>query len=269
MMIDSLSLHPSHSLDVKCDFMTKEQEIRNKVKMFRPKGQEVNLFDPNLNDKSTRLFKFKDDQDNKFKIWVFTYTVKLETPLTTSLLFSINFPDKVCLANRSLKNIIGIGTLFTDNSMDDKILSCVEMLNDDLKSLQLDSLEGLTVYRNALKLTLKNKRQILPEIEICKKIKYLIELNYPDKLNITDYSDLPTDLRQILVKFENLAITDDFERKELIEGLSKRQRMDLTKVIEPKLEEIHLFLKTFGDKELTEGAIGIQCLAELTIELTK
>jgi hypothetical protein len=87
--------------------MTKEQEIRNKVKMFRPKGQEVNLFDPNLNDKSTRLFKFKDDQDNKFKIWVFTYTVKLETPLTTSLLFSINFPDKVCLANRSLKNIIG------------------------------------------------------------------------------------------------------------------------------------------------------------------
>jgi len=115
---------------------------------------------------------------------------------------------------------------------------------------------------------LKHNRQLLPEIEVCKKIKTIIELNFPYKANRTDYSDLPTDLRKILLKFENLAVTDDFERDELIEGLTTRQRKDLIKVIEPKFEEINLFLDTFGDKPLTEGAIGLQCLAELTIELT-
>lgn len=64
--------------------------------MFRPTTEEVNLFDPNLNNKSTRLIKFKDDQNNRLKIWVFNDTVKLETPLKTSLLFSINYPDNIC-----------------------------------------------------------------------------------------------------------------------------------------------------------------------------
>lgn len=235
--------------------------------MFRPTSQEVNLFDPNLNDKSTRLLKFKDNQDNRFKIWVFTDTFKLETPLTTSLLFSINFPDNVCMANKRLKNVAEIGIVFTDNSKDDQVHSCIELLNDDLKSLHFDNSEGLTVYGNSLQLTLKHDRQLLPEIEVSKKMKSLIELNFPDKTNEADYSDLPTDLRQILLKYKNLAITDDFERDELIGEISTRQRNDLIKSIEPKLEEINLFLDTFGDKPLTEGAIGLQCLAELTIEL--
>jgi hypothetical protein len=248
--------------------MNTEQEIRNKIKIFRPTSQEVNLFDPNLNDTSKRLFKFKDDQNNGFKIWVFTDTVKLETPLTTSLLFSLNFPDKVCLANKRLKDISGVGIVFTDNSRDDQIQYCIELLNDDLKSFQFAKKEGLTVYRNSLQLTLKQDRQILPEILVCKKIKSLIELNFPDKAYEIDYSDLPTGLKQILLKYQALTITDDFQRDELIGELSKKQRDDLIKVIEPKLEEINLFIDTFGDKPLTDGAIGLQCLAELTIELT-
>jgi len=247
--------------------MTTVQDIRNKVKRFRPTCQEVNIFDPNLNDKATRLFKFKDDQENRFKIWVFTDTVKLETHLTTSLLFSINFPDKVCLANRSLKNIIGIGTVFTDNSKDDQIHVCIELLNNDLKSLKLDNKEGLTVYGNSLQINLNYDRLLLPEIEVCKKLKTIIEHNFPDKSTKADYSDLPIVLRKILVKYERLAVTDDFERNELTEGLTAMQRKDLIKAIEPKFEEINLFLDKFGDKPLTEGAIGLQCLLEMTIEL--
>lgn len=248
--------------------MTTVQEIRNKVKIFRPTSQEVNLFDPNISDKSTRLIKFKDNQDNKFKIWVFTDTVKLETLLTTSLLFSINIPDKVCFADKKLLEINGIGKIFTNNSNNDQIIHCIELLKEELNTLDIDNSEGLTVYGNLLQLTLNHKRQLLPEIEICKSLKTIIELNFPDKANKTDYSDLPTDLRQILLKFENLAVTDDFEREELIEGLTTRQRKDLKTIIEPKFEEINLFLDTFGDKPLTEGAIGLQCLAELIIELT-
>ena len=236
--------------------------------MFRPTSQEVNLFDPNLSDDATRLFKFKDDQDNRFKIWVFTDTVKLETPLTTSLLFSINYPDKVCLAKKLLFEEIGIGKIFTDNSKDDQIQLCIKLLDDGLKSLNLDFNEGLTVYKNALQLTLKQDRQLLPEIEIFKKIKSLIELNFPDKHNETEFSDLPIDLRQLLLKCKSFAFSDDFERDEFIEGLSTKQRTDLIKLIEPKIGEINLFLDTFGDKPLTEGAIGLQCLAELTTEIS-
>jgi hypothetical protein len=172
--------------------MTTVQDIRNKVKMFRPTSQEVNLFDPNLNDYSTRLFKFKDDQENRFKIWVFTDTLKLETPLTTSLLFSINFPDKVCLAKKLLFEESGIGKIFTNDSKDDQVKLCIKLLNDDLKSLDFDYNEGLTVYRNALQVTLKQDRQLLPEIEIFKKIKSLIEHNFPDETDEIALSDLPT-----------------------------------------------------------------------------
>lgn len=248
--------------------MTTVQDIRNKVKMFRPTSQEVILFDPNLNDKSTQLLKFKDDQDNRFKIWVFTDTVKLETPLTTSLLFSINYPDKVCLANKLLFEEIGIGKIFTDNSKDDQIQLCIKLLNDDLKSLNLDFNEGLTVYRNSLQLTVKQDRQILPEIEGLKKIKSLVELNFPEETEKIDFPDLPTELRHILKKFGALAISDDFEREEKIQTLTKKQRTDFIETLEPKLENINAFLDTFSDKPLSEGAIRLQSLTELLIELT-
>ncbi len=248
--------------------MTTEQGIRNKIKIFRLKSQKVNLFSPNLNDKSIRLFKLKDDQNNRFKILVFTSSLTLEIPLTTSLNFSINIPDKVCLADKILKEINGIGKIYTNNSKNNQIINCIELLKDALKTLDLDSNEGLTVYRNSLQLTLKQNRKLLSEIEICKKIKTIIELNFPDIVNRTEYYDLPDDLKQILLKFENFAITDDFERNELIEGLTTIQRKDLIKVIGSKLEAIDLFLNTFGDNPLTEGAIGLQCLAELTTQLT-
>lgn len=248
--------------------MTNVQEIRNKVKMFRPTSQAVNLFDPNLNDKSTRLFKLKDDQDNRFKIWVFTDTVKLETPLTTSLLFSINFPDNICLAKKLMLEISGIGKIFTDNSKDNQIELCINLLKDDLHSLNFDLNEGLTVYRNSLQMTLKQDRQILPEIEVFKRIKSLIELNFRDETEEIDFSALPTDLWQILVRFESLSISDDFERDNKIQTFTKKQRRDFIETIEPSRENIISFLDTFSDKPLTEAAIRLQSLSELLIELT-
>lgn len=255
-------------LKLSCDFMTTVQDIKNKLKMFRTTSQKVNLFDLNLNDKSTILLKFKDNLDNRFKIWVFTNSLKLEIPLKTSLLFSINIPDKVCLADKKLKDIKEIGKIYTDNSKNDLIINCIELLKGDLRTLDFYNNEGLTVYGNLLQLTLNNNRQLLPEIEVCKKLKMIIESNFPGKVKEPDYSDLPTNLKQILLKFEHLGVTDDFERDELIDRLSTKQRKDIIKAIESKFEEINLFLDTFGDKPLTEGAIRLQCLAEIAIELT-
>ena len=105
-----------------------------------------------------------------------------------------------------------------------------------------DSNEGLTVYRNSLQLTLKQDRQILPEIEVLKKIKLLLQLNFPDEIEEVDFSDLPTDLRQILKEFGLLAISDDFERDVKIQTLTKKQRTDFIETLEPKLENINSFL---------------------------
>lgn len=244
-----------------------EQEIRFKIKEFHPTSQEVNLFDPNINDKSTRLFKFKDNKDNKFKIWVFTNRIKIETPLNTTLLFSINIPDKVCLANKHLEDISEIGKIYTNNSKNGQILKCITILIGELKSMNFDKSEGLTVYGNSIHLTLKYERQILPEIEVLKKIRSQIELNFPDEANVIDYLDLPIDLRQTLIQFGFLAISDDFERNEKIQSLTKKQRTNYIVALEPKLENINSFLDTFRDKPLTDGAIRLQRLAELLIEL--
>jgi len=247
--------------------MTTIQEIRNKISKFRPTSQEENLIDPNLNDKSTRLYKFKNDKGNKFRIWIFTDRIKLETPLATSLLFSINIPDKICLANRFLENIKGIGKLYTDNSKDEQIKLCIKLLKEDLISLRFDRIEGLTVYGNWLQLILKNDRQILPEIEVCEKMKSIIELNYPAKIYRIDYTDLPTDIGQLVVKFERWAISDDFEREEKSKEMTKKERAELIEAIERKFNDINSFLDTFKDKPLTDGAIKLQCLAELVTEL--
>lgn len=244
------------------------QNIRNKVKMFRPTSQEVIIFDPNLSDKSTRLLKFKDDQDNRFKIWFFTDTIKLETPLSTSLLFSINYPDKICLAKKLLFEEVGIGKIFTDNSKDDQIKLCIKILRDDLKLLNFELKEGLTVYKNSLHLILNQDRQMLPEIEGLKKIKLLVELNFPEETKKIDFSELPTDLKNVLKKFGALAISDDFERKEKILTLTKKQRTDFIETFEPKLENINAYLDKFKDKPLTQEAIRFQSLVELLIELT-
>ena len=243
------------------------QEIRNTIKRFRPISQKTNLFDPNINDKSNRLYIFKDEEGNKFIIWIFTDRIKLEMPLATSLLFSINIPDIICFANKFIENMNGIGKLFTDNSKDEQVKSCVKLLKDDLISLSFNHEEGLTVYGNSLQMILKNDRKIIPEIEICKRIKSLVELNYPNKVHSVDCTDLPNNLLQLIEKYESLAISDDFEREEKVEEMTKKERNDFIEAIGRKFDDINIFLDTFKDKPLTEGAIKIQCLAELAMEL--
>lgn len=251
----------------KDNFMTTIQEIRNKIRIFRPTSQEANLIDPNINDKSTQLYKFKTDKGNKFRMWIFTDRIKLETPLTTSLLFSINIPDKICFANIFLENICGIGKLFTDNSKDQQVKLSIELLKEELISLRFDHTEGLTVYGNWLQLILRSDRQILPEIEVCEKIKSIIELNFPQEIYSIDYADLPTDLRQLVSRFESWAISDDFERGEKSKIMTKKERIEFIEAVERKFNDINVFLDSFGDKPLTDGAIKLQCLAEMVMEL--
>lgn len=248
--------------------MTTEKQIRDKIKVFRPKSQIISLFDYNINDKATRVFKFQDKTGNKIRIWNFTNTITIEIPTEIALNFAINIPDKLCLSNILLEDIKEIGKIYSREKSDKVILNCIKLLFIELKSLQLNTDEGLIVFKNGLQLILNPSREILTEIETLIKIKSIIETNYPDKESKDDYSDLPKELKKILLDYENLAVTDDFERNEKIRTLTKKQLTDFIETLEPKLENINSFLDTFGDRPLTEGAIRLQSLAELLIELT-
>jgi hypothetical protein len=241
------------------------QEIRNTIKKFRPISQKTNLFDPNINDRSNRLYRFKDEEGVKFIIWIFSDKIKVEIPLSTSLLFSINIPDMICFANKFIETMDGIGKLFTNNSKNKQVKLCVKLLEDDLIALNFNHTEGLIVYKNSLQMILKNDRQIIPEIEICKRIKSVIELYYPDKIYSIDYTDLPNDLLQLIERYESLAIPDDVEKEEKVQEMTKKEHTDFIEAIEQKFNDINIFLDSFGDKPLTEGAIKIQCLAELAM----
>jgi len=248
--------------------MTTEKQIRDKIKIFRPKSQVISLFDYNLNDNATRVFKFQDKLGNKIRIWNFTNTISIEIPTGIALNFAINIPDKLCLSNILLEDIKEIGKIYSREKCDKQILNCVKLLYNDLKSLQLNTNEGLIVFKNSLQLILNPSREILTEIETLTKIKSIIEINFPDKDSKDDYVDLTTELKKILLDYKNLAILDDLERDDKIQTLTKKQRKDFIETLEPKLENINEFLGTFGDKPLSEGAIRLQCLAELLIELT-
>ena len=187
--------------------------------------------------------------------------------MATSLLFSINIPDKICFADKFLENIRGIGKLFTDNSKDQQVRLSIELLKEDLMSFRFEHNEGLTVYGNWLQLILKSDRQILPEIEVCEKIKSIIELNFLQEIYSVDHTDLPTDLRQLVVKFESWAISDDFERSEKSKKMTKKERIELIEAVERKFNDINIFLDSFGNKPLTDEAIKLQYLAEMVMEL--
>ena len=121
--------------------------------------------------------------------------------------------------------ISGIGNIFTDNSKDDQIQLCIKLLKDDLKSLNFDFNEGLTVYRNSLQLTLKQRSdKCYLKLKFLKKIKLLLQLNF-DEIEKVDFSDLPIlykiqTLGQILKEFGSASISDDFERDEKIQTLT-------------------------------------------------
>lgn len=245
-----------------------EQEIKEKIKTYRPSSKGVSLFDPNINETSTKVLKFKDEKEQKFRIWLFKERFIIELPIQTSLLFSINFPDKVCLAKIKIAEINGVGNLFTDNSRDIEIQQCIEHLSDDLKSLNLAKNEGLFIYRNVIKMLLKNSRTIETELKMCSRIKSKIERNFPEKIENISFSDLPNGLKYIVENFNDWTIADDFERAEKIKETTIKERNRIISEIEPKLEDINGFLENYGEEPMTEGAIKLQTLAELVTELT-
>lgn len=248
--------------------MTTAEQIKILTKEFRPTSQKINIFDPNIQDTSTKFFKINDKEGNTFKLFAFSDRIKIETPLKTLLLFAINLPDIVCLANKILSNGSDTNKVYTDQSNDNSVLNCIKLIEQDLQDLGLETNEGLFIYRNVIQLTINKTRQLIPEISTLLKIKSKIEHRFPENPETVDVSKIPADLHDLIPILVEWAISDDLERDEKIKQSSKAKLKKVIDIVNPKINLINNYLNNFKDEPLPYEAILIGNLAELVSELT-
>jgi len=247
--------------------MTTAEHIRSLTKPLKPSSQKVNMFDPKFHDTATTLFRLKDEHGNKFKLYAYPEVIVIEISIETSLLFAINLPDTVCLANKTLSRQMGI-KIFTNHSNDSAVLNCVALIARDIQELNLEDNEGLFVYGNAIQLCLKKTRALLPELSILATIKSKVANNFPDSdVEEVDASKIPATLQDIIPLLSEWAIADDEEREDKIIQSSKEELRKVVDIVSPKMSDINNYLASFKDDPLTCEATLIGNIAELVSEL--
>jgi len=247
--------------------ITTAEHIKTSLKEFHPISQRINLFHPNLQSHSSRVFKIKDKEGNKYKVYDFTQRIVLETKASISLCFSVNLPDNVCLANKPLESIKEY-KVFTDHSQDIAVLSCLDFISNIIRSMNLKSNEGFFVYRNGIQLVIDTSRPVVREVQNMQLIKDILQSNFPDIPEKIDVSKIPSDLQDLIPLLAEWAISDDVEREGKINGLSKTKLKKMIEMVKPKMDLINSYLDSFKNEPLTYEAILIGNLAELVSELT-
>jgi len=241
--------------------MTTSQYIRTTLKDFSPTSQKINLSNANVGI-STRLFKAKDHDGNKFKAYDFSDRIMLEVAANTSLLFAINLPNYIFGAtNRQEPNI------YINHPKDKNVMFCVDFIRQEIKDINLRSNEAIFVYSNAIQLLLDKARGLIKEIKLLQQIKLIIEHNFPGAIAIIDISKIPEDFKNLLPFIKEWAISDDQERSDKIKRTSKAKLQKLRDTIGPKLNLIDKYLDTFENKPMHYEATLIGNLGELGAEL--
>jgi hypothetical protein len=243
------------------------QQIKKAVIDFSPKIYNINMFNPNIGEHSNKVVKFKNESGDVVNIWIFSSKIIIELPLKTSLLFSINIKDNICLANKLLNNIQVIGNIYSNDSNHDSINSCIELLYKDIISLNFENNEGLTIYANALQLITNSNRDIKQLIQSAKTIKSKIEQFYPEEDDIINEYKMPEDIQEILTHYAEWIISDDFEREIKIKESESKDIEKLIDAIYPKFDVINKLLDNFREEPVPEEVNKIQSLAELVSEL--
>jgi len=246
--------------------MTTSDYIKEKLIEFNLKSKKTNLFHPNLQRTSHRYFNLKMSTGATYRIFDFTEKIVIETAIKTCLLFTVNLPDKICLADKKLNTKTGL-KIYSSNTKDLKVIDCVNLIKKEIIDLRLQNNEGIYIYGNGITLNLNNSRELKPEILILQNLKSIIEDNFPENQEITDPFRLPTNLRNLAALFSEWAIQDDLEREEKIQKSSKIKLKRLIDLVYPKMDEINKYLDSFKTEPMPDEAILVGSLAELVSEL--
>ena len=249
--------------NVSDNFMTTSEHIKTSLKKYKLANQKINHYNYNVHRTSLRLFKFKDEKGNRFKVYDFSDKIMVETKLQSSIHFAINQPDLICSANTLLEN-----NIYTGNTNNSSVLVCVDLIKQDIQEIRLQKSEGLFVYSNAIQLLVDKSRELISEIAFLQKIKSIIEDKFPSTPEIVDNTKVPNDLQELIPLLKEWAISDDSERDEKIKISSKAKLQKVIDIVNPKMTLIDDYLDTFGDEPVPHEATLIMSLAELVAELT-
>jgi hypothetical protein len=248
-------------------YINLEQYVEQEIIGFMPKIYNANAYDSNIQEYSYKIYKFKNKYDYTINIWIFRSCIIIELPLKTSLLFSINIPDIVCMINVFLSDIQGVGKVYVNNMGNNSVNDCIDLLNEDLKLLNFGKNEGIIVYKNSLKLVINGNRNLDEVIKILETIKSKIEQFYFDTNTKINKYEMPKEFQRMLKTYAKWAISDDMEKEIKINESDSEELDRLINSIEPKLPEINQYLDSFGDMPLPDNVIELQNLAELVSEL--
>jgi len=238
------------------------------MREFKPSSKTINLFDPNIQETSTRCFRLSDEAGNKFKLFVFSERISFEFKVITSLLFAVNLPDVVCFANKPLGVSINGHNVYVSSPDNSFVFDCVALIETEIQDLGFQSNEGLFVYRNGIHLVLSGNRGLLRELAIFRRIRSIIEDNFPeDNLDRFNPTKIPTNLHSLLPFLAEWAIADDLERDEKIDSSSNEELKTVIDAVSPKISQINDYLSSFETEPLTYEAAILGNLAELVSEI--
>ena len=157
--------------------------------------------------------------------------------------------------------------IYVKHPNDKDALSCVDLIKQEIKDINLKYNEAIFVYANKIKLLLDKQRGLIREINSLQQIKLIIENNFPGPTDVIDVSKIPEDFKTLLPYIKEWAISDDQERSDKVKKTSKAKLQKLLDTIGPKLGLIDKYLDTFRNTPMPYEATLIGNLGELAAEL--
>lgn len=246
--------------------MIRESEIRISLKDFKYTSCFDNLFNANFAGNSQREYRVQYN-GNIFKIHQFTHVLAIEVAIKTSVVFSVNLPDKIALINNKSGMVSG-KNIYIDTDNAEKSQECARLIEDCIKLLDFDVQEGLIVYRNSLCLAIHNLSKLSQFLILASKIKTIIERNFPDEMEDIDISRIPRTLRSLSPLLKKWATSDDEMRQGKIKSASTEELKQIASKIHSKTNEINAYLDSFCGQPLTYEATLLGNLSELADEIS-
>jgi hypothetical protein len=192
----------------------------------------------------------------------------------TRVMFSVGEVDQVCGLNKrfdvplsGLSRPVFIGTL-ADQATMAWLKTPVNIAA--LSRFQLDSMESLQVYRNAVVLIGDLTRGTAKNIEmLCELADHVCTCDEPLLIDGLTFNveNVPEDLRILESLVRRFAVGDDDLRCEILAAVSSIERGQLRDRVTPLLPQINQFLDSFADRPQSSEAILIGYLAEAVCEL--
>ncbi|PZR28928.1 MAG: hypothetical protein DI535_04215 [Citrobacter freundii] len=137
-----------------------------------------------------------------------------------------------------------------------------------MKKIQLASDEGIFISRNVISFVLEPDRDfvlVLDDIfNVLEENKKIFKRIVPIEIN---NKNIPESLKQLIPLLKKYSVSDDVERTQLIEDMSKKKKALLIEAVNPCMDEINNYLSSFDKQPMNEEAALIGTLAELVTEL--